>query len=107
MDYVYFHMKTGSPAEHWDTAEIEAFLRGTGLFPADRFVSQHPFLSIGLMYVKDFDSWNGQEYDRERTNYLAIVTSDHWYWGIRRDARIQAVFDGLERLLHTAMQEDW
>ena len=107
MEYVYYHFRTDSISDAWDTAEIEAYLRSTGLFPADRFVSQRPFLSIGLMLVTDFASWNGQEYDRERTNYIAAVTSDDWYWGIRKDARIQAVFDGLEQLLHTAIREDW
>lgn len=107
MEYVYYHFKTGSIAEAWDTAEIEAFLRSTGLFPADRFVSQRPFLSIGLMHVEDFDSWDGQEYDPARTNYIAVVTSDNWYWGVRRDARIQAVVDGPEQLLHTTIAEDW
>ncbi len=107
MDYVYFHFRTRDISETWDTAAIEDFLRGTGLFPADTFTSQNPFLSISPMFVKSFDSWNGKDYDPEKTNYIGIVTSDDWYWGIRKDPRIQAVFDGLEALLHTEIQEDW
>ena len=86
MDYVYFHFRTRDISETWDTAAIEDFLRSTGLFPADQF---------------------GKDYDPEKTNYIGIVTSDNWYWGIRKDPRIQAVFDGLEALLHTEIQEDW
>ena len=107
MDYVYYHFKTGCISETWNTAVIEDFLRQTGLFPADRFTLQQPFLSIGLMCVKDFESWNGQEYDSERTNYISVVTSDDVYWGIRKNPQIQAVFNGLEALLHTKIQEDW
>jgi hypothetical protein len=108
MDYVYYHFKTGSISETWDTAVIEDFLRGTGLFPADRFTSQNPFLSISPMCVKDFEgSWSGEDYDPEKTNYISIVTSDNWYWGVRKEPQIQAVFDGLEQLLHTEIQEDW
>ncbi len=107
MDYVYFHFRTRDISETWDTAAIEDFLRGTGLFPADTFTSQKPFLSISLMCVKSFDSWSGKDYDPEKTNYIGIVTSDDWYWGIRKDPRIQAVFDGLEALLYTEIQEDW
>lgn len=108
MDYVYYHFKTRDISETWDTAVIEDFLRSTGLFPADRFTSQKPFLSLSLMHVKDFNSgWSSRDYDREKTNYISIVTSDDWYWGVRRDAQIQAVFDGLEQLLHTEIQEDW
>ena len=107
MDYVYYHFRTRDISETWDTAVIEDFLRSTGLFPADTFTSQNPFLSISPMCVKDYDSWNGNDYDPEKTNYIGIVTSDDWYWGIRKDPRIQAVFDGLEALLHTKIQEDW
>lgn len=107
MDYVYFHFRTRDISETWDTAAIEDFLRSTGLFSADRFTSQNPFLSISLMCVKDFERWNSGDYDPEKTNYIGIVTTDDLYWGVRKDARIQAVFDGLEALLHTEIQEDW
>ena len=107
MDYVYYHFRTGSISETWDTAKIEQFLHSTGLFPADSLTSQSPFLSISLMNVKDFESWNSEDYDPEKTKYIGIVTSDDWYWGVRKNARIQAVFDGLETLLHTEIQEDW
>ncbi len=107
MDYVYYHFKTGNISETWDTAAIEAFLRSTGLFPAEKLTSQHPFLSISLMCVKDFERWNSEDYDPEKTNYIGIVTTDDLYWGVRKDVRIQAVFDGLEALLHTEIQDDW
>lgn len=107
MDYVYFHFRKDSLAEFWNTAEIEQFLRSTELFQGDRFTSQKPFFSVSLMNVKDFGSWNDKDYDPEKTNYIGIVTSDNWYWGSRKDPQIQAVFDGLEQLLHTKIQEDW
>ena len=59
------------------------------------------------MCVKDFERWNSGDYDPEKTNYIGIVTSDDLYWGVRKDARIQAVFEGLEALLHTEIQDDW
>ena len=107
MDYVYFHFRKDSTADAWSTAEIERFLHGTGLFPPDSLTSQRPFLSISLMNVQRDSGWNTDDYDPVRTNYIATVTSDRWYWGIRKDAEIQAVFDGLEQLLHTKIQEDW
>ena len=108
MDYVYYHFKTDSISETWNTAEIEQYLRGTGLFPADRFTAQNPFLSLSLMHLQDFEgSWSGEDYDPEKTNYIGGVTTDDLYWGIRQDARIKAVFDGLEQLLHTTIQDDW
>ena len=108
MDYVYYHFKSGDIAKTWSTAKIEQYLRSTGLFPADRFTAQKPFLSLSLLHVKDFaGGWSSRDYDPEKTNYIGIVTSDNWYWGVRKDARIQAVFDGLEQLLHTTIQEDW
>ena len=108
MDYVYYHFKTNRISETWDTALIEDYLRSTGLFQGDRFTSQRPFLSLSLMNVKDFEgSWSGRDYDPEKTNYIGVVTSDNWYWGVRKDPQIQAVFDGLEQLLHTEIQEDW
>ena len=107
MDYVYFHFRTQNISETWDTAVIEDYLRKTGLFPAEKFTSQRPFLSFSLMCVKDHESWSSNDYDPEKTNYISVVTSDDWYWGIRKDPQIQAVFDGLETLLHTEIQEDW
>ena len=56
MDCVYYHFKTRNISEKWNTAAIEDFLCGTGLFPDDSFTSQKPFLSISLMNVKNFDS---------------------------------------------------
>ena len=107
MDYVYYHFKTRDISETWDTAQIEQYLRGTGLFPADSFTTQNPFLSLSLLCVRDFARWNSEDYDPEKTNYIGIATTDDLYWGIRQDARIKAVFDGLEQLLHTTIQEDW
>ena len=106
MDYVYFHFRTDSISETWDTAVIEQYLRSTGLFPEDSLTSQNPFLSISLLCVKDFARWNGNDYDRNKTNYIAAVTNTSWYWD-KKDPRIQAVFEGLEQLLHTNIQEDW
>lgn len=108
MEYVYYHFRTNSISETWNTGIIEDFLRSTGLFQGDRFTAQKPFLSLSLMHVHDFEgSWSGKDYDPEKTNYISIVTSDNWYWGVRKDPQIQAVFDGLEQLLHTEMREDW
>ena len=42
---------------------------------------------------------------QKNTNYISIVTSDDWYWGINKNERIQAVFDGLEKILSVKIQE--
>ena len=94
----------------WSTSVIEAFLKKFGLFyPNDRkeFKSQIPFLSISLMKVKSYDSWSSKDYDPEHTNYIAIVTSDDWYYGVKKDPEIHSVFTGLESLLNTNIEEDW
>ncbi|MDE7476552.1 MAG: hypothetical protein K2M91_01145 [Lachnospiraceae bacterium] len=110
MDYIYYHFKTNSLSEKWSTAEIETFLYGCGLFSKDEkqgaFTSKKPFISISLMNVCNYDSWNSEEYDSDNTNFISIVTSDNWYWGINKNAQIQAIFDGFENLLHTKIQED-
>ncbi len=111
LDYIYYHFKTNSLSEKWNTAEIETFLYDCGLFSKNEkrgeFTSKKPFLSISLMNVSNYDSWNSEEYDSENTNFISIVTSDNWYWGINKNSQIQEVFDGLENLLHTKIQEDW
>ena len=111
MEYVYYHFKTNNISEKWKTSEIEAFLQGCGLFSSDRkqiaFNSQKPFLSITLLNVSDYNSWSENDHDPENTNYIAVVTDDEQYWGANKNEQLRAVFDGLERLLKTSMQDDW
>lgn len=111
LEYVYYHLKTNSLSEKWNTAEIETFLNKCGLFPKtekqDTFTSQKPFISISLMNVCSYNSWSSEDYDSESTNYISIVTSDDWYYGANKDTQIQKIFAGLENLLHTKIQEDW
>ena len=53
MDYVYYHLKTNSISEKWNTEEIEAYLSQCNLFPSEQkhnsFTSEKPFLSISLI----------------------------------------------------------
>ena len=107
LDYVYYHFRTDDIHEVWDTGKIEAFLKSTGLFSENSFTSQRPFLSVSLMCVKDHKHWNENDYDAEKTNYIAVVTSDDLYWGIKKDPRIGAVLEGLEELLDTELRDDW
>ena len=110
MDYVYYCFKTKNISEKWNTAEIETFLHNCGLFSAEQkqgtFTSQTPFLSISLMNVSNYDSYSGKNYDLEKTNFISVVTSDDWYWGNNKNKQIQTVFDGLEKLLNTKIQEE-
>lgn len=111
MEYVYYHLKTNSISEKWNTGEIEAYLSQCDLFPSEHkhnsFTSENPFLSISLMNVCDYNSWSWNDYDSKNTNYISIVTSDDCYWGINKNDLIQAVLDGLEELLNTKIQEEW
>lgn len=36
---------------------------------AGHFSSQSPFISLSLMKVKDINSWSGEDYDENETNY--------------------------------------
>ena len=109
MEYVYYHFKTNTISEKWNTEDIEVYLCQCNLFPSDQkhnsFISDKPFLSISLMDVYNYDSWSSNNYDSKNTNYISIVTSDDWYWGINKNERIQAVFDGLEKILNAKIQE--
>ena len=111
MDYVYYHFKTADIPQTWNTAEIEAFLQEFPIFAEYKndgaFQSKEPFLCVHLMNVRSYDSWNSDDYDPAHTNYISVLTSDDWYWGIKQDPQIRSVLDGLERLLHSEMQEDW
>lgn len=103
MEYIYYHLKTGSISETWNTAEIEAYLHQTGLFLDDVLTAQNPFLDISLLHVKSYDSWNGNDYDAQNTNYIAIVTSTD----SELHPQVQAVLYGLAAFLQTDLQEDW
>ena len=103
MDCVYYHFKTHDISETWNTAEIEAYLHQTGLFPGDALTAQNPFLDISLLNVKSYDSWNGNDYDAQKTNYIPIVTST----ASERHPQVQAVLHGLAAFLQTDLQEDW
>ena len=103
MEYLYYHFCAGDLSQTWRTAEIERYLQSTGLFPADSFTSQKPFLDIGLLHIRSRDSFSSRDYDPQLTNYICVVTStDHIV-----DAGVQTVLNGLAALLHTDIQEDW
>ena len=50
MEYVYYHFKTNTISEKWNTEDIEVYLCQCNLFPSDQkhnsFISDKPFLSI-------------------------------------------------------------
>ena len=103
MEYLYFHFCSDDLQQTWRTAEIEQYLHGCGLFPADALTAQNPFLDIGLLHIRSRNSFSSRDYDPQLTNYVCIVTSTNHIG----DVRVQAVLDGLAALLHSDIQEDW
>ena len=104
--YSYYSFKTDCLSNTWETVEIENYLCSFSIFIEKgngTFTSQNPFLSISLMKVKDWDSWSGLDYDKDETNYVAIVTSSKDY----HDTNVKTLLKGLEQLLNSRICPDW
>lgn len=96
--YNYYYVKTDCRSNTWNTAEIQDYLRSFAIFvekPNGIFSSQIPFLNISLMKVKDLNSWNNLDFNREETNYVSIITSE----SSENDILVESILKGLEQLL--------
>ena len=57
MEYVYYHLKTNSLSEKWNTAEIEDYLKNCGMSREagkPSYVMTQPFLSVFPLNVSDY-----------------------------------------------------
>lgn len=75
--YGYYFVKTDCLSNTWNTKDIEGYLINKG-FISERmggYQLKSCFLSLNLMLVKNYDSWSSNDYNRDETNYIDIVTS--------------------------------
>ena len=108
MEYVYYHLKTNSLSEKWNTAEIEEYLRDSGLDKEEgkqSYVMIQPFLSVFPLNVSDYENWSEDDYDAYETNYIAVVSTDDYCSGPVKHEQIGYVLSGLEELLLTEVLE--
>lgn len=76
--YEYVNMKTEYITETFSTKIVEEFLSQQNyIFSEDNgaFSSLDKSVSIQIMLVKDFDSWNSNDYNSEHANYISFVIS--------------------------------
>lgn len=73
--YEYAYMKTADVTKTFSTKDVEEFMlhqvqifsEGNGLFS-----SRDKSFSMQIMLVKNFDSWNSNDYNSEQANYIAF-----------------------------------
>ena len=76
--YRYYHVSKDCISQTWNTKEIESYLSSKGDFDNEgkgSYKHNTSFLSLQLMLVKDYNSWNSNDYNKTRTNYIVIITS--------------------------------
>ena len=108
MEFVYYHLKTNSLSEKWNTAEIEDYLRNCGMnreAGKPSFVMNQPFLSVFPMNVTDYENWSEDDYNPMETNYIVVVSTDDYCSGSSKPEQIEFVLSGLEELLLTEVLE--
>ena len=108
MEFVYYHLKTNSLSEKWNTAEIEDYLRSCGMNREPgkpSFVMSQPFLSVFPLNVNDYENWSEDDYNPLDTNYIAVVSTDDYCSGSSKHETIEFVLSGLEELLLTEVLE--
>ena len=108
MEYVYYHLKTNSLSEKWNTAEIEDYLKNCGMSREagkPSYVMTQPFLSVFPLNVSDYEKWSEDDYDAYETNYIAVVSTDDYCSGPVKHEQIGYVLSGLEELLLTEVLE--
>ena len=108
MEFVYYHLKTNSLSEKWNTAEIEDYLKSCGMNREDgksSYRMTQPFLSIYPLNVTDYENWSEDDYNPVETNYIAVVSTDDYCSGSSKHEQIEFVLSGLEELLLTEVRE--
>lgn len=77
--YRYYSVRTDCLESVWKTKDVERFFTEKNIFNSrekGHFCAQDFFCDIHLMFVKDWDSWNSDDYDCMKTNYISIVVGD-------------------------------
>ena len=85
-------MATEPLSNTWGTAKIENYLLD----------SQSHYLNISLMKVRDKKIWSSQNYNKEETNYVSIITSVC----SEQETVIKNILKGLEKLLGSNIYPD-
>ncbi|MEY8321267.1 hypothetical protein AAK894_09320 [Lachnospiraceae bacterium 46-61] len=78
--YLYYCIHTKNINVTWETKVIEKYIDETNMFFKEsegNYKGINFFCLIGLMKVKNWDSWNSENYDSQQTNYISIITSQH------------------------------
>lgn len=76
--YSYATIHTKNINDTWVTKTIEMCIEETEMFSKEmpgNYKGINFFCSLGLMKVKDWDSWCDRDYNCQETNYISIVTS--------------------------------
>lgn len=75
--YGYYYVSTDCLSNKWKTNEIEQFIMAYGGFEQKGygdFRHKSIFCTIQLMNIKNYTSWNSNNYSKKETNYINIVT---------------------------------
>ena len=93
----YYYIATDSLSNTWETAKIEKLLLSFDFLHKQngKFSSKEPYLIVSLLKVSNKDSWNEQDYNKDKTNYISIITDD----ASERDIDVKRLLKGLEILL--------
>ena len=76
--YLYYCIHTKNINVTWETKVIEKCIDETNMFFKEsegNYKGISFFCLTGLMKVKNWDSWNSENYDFQQTNYISIITS--------------------------------
>lgn len=77
--YHYYYIHTDCYSNAWDTAYVEQFIESTNLFSGNgkgAYTAKEFFCSLQLLRVRDWNSWNENDYDSSKTNYISIVIDE-------------------------------
>ncbi len=77
--YRYFFAHKDCYSDTWRTKEIEDFIESTKLFLSQdkgAYKGAEFFCDIQLMLVSNWVSWNSNDYDATKTNYVSIVVGE-------------------------------
>lgn len=76
--YCYRCIHTDTVYDTWLTKKLEQQIIKSELFTSEghgEFRGIEAFYVIQLMYVSNWDNWNNNDYNVEKTNYIDIVSS--------------------------------
>lgn len=75
--YRYYYISTDCIENKWNTMDVERFISNYGGFVQTEGGFKHisSFCDIQLLNIKNYESWNSNDYDKMETNYISITTS--------------------------------